>query len=68
MKTIQIGDGKVKTLQFETLKEIVEFFSEDEIVKKFNYAYKAGITNALIVKHAEERRKKEVKLFNFGSE
>lgn len=47
MKTVQIGTGKVKVIQCETLKEIQKAFSEREIVETFNLGYKTGRANAL---------------------
>lgn len=40
MKTVQIGEGEIKVIQFETLAEIELIFSESEIVKNFNFGYR----------------------------
>ena len=39
MKTIQVGDGKVKVIQFETLKEIQKIYSDAFIVDYFNITF-----------------------------
>jgi hypothetical protein len=58
MKTVQVGDGKVKVIQFENLKEIQKIFTEGEIVERFNFAYRTYIANALRYK---EDRKESIK-------
>ena len=58
MKTIQVGDGKVKVIQFEFLDELQKFFSEKEIVDNFNFAYKFKTLNAYkIIKRSKEVKK-----------
>jgi hypothetical protein len=47
MKTVQIGTGKVRIIQCETLKELQKVFSEREIVETFNLGHKIGRANAL---------------------
>lgn len=39
MKTIQIGNGKVKAIQFETLQEIQKIYSDAFIVDYFNMTF-----------------------------
>lgn len=48
VKTIQIGNGTVKVIQFETLKEIQKIFTEKEIVSKLNSAYKIQMESEII--------------------
>ncbi len=59
MKTIQVGTGKVRVIQFETLKELKASFTEEEIVSHFNFAYKSRFQD--FSEAIAEERSKEVK-------
>ena len=46
MKTVQIGNGKAKVIQFETLQEVQSIYTEKQILSFVNAAYKRDLIKA----------------------